>query len=132
MPSPKPPFPAQSGLCSKPTIINNVETLAHVSRILNEGPEVFHHIGTKDSPGTKTFALTGHVANTGLVEVPYGTPLLGENAADSEIILDSIVRSFSPEEVDEHQRSPARTTASSRWISASGPSTGCSSRETCF
>lgn len=75
MPSPKPPFPAQSGLWGKPTIINNVETLAHVSRILNEGPEVFHSIGTKDSPGTKTFALTGHVANTGLVEVPFGTTL---------------------------------------------------------
>jgi len=75
MPAPKPPFPAQSGLWGKPTIINNVETLAHVSRILNEGPEAFHSIGTPDSPGTKTFALTGHVANTGLVEVPFGTKL---------------------------------------------------------
>ena len=75
MPSPKPPFPAQSGLWGKPTIINNVETLAHIRHILNEGPEVFHSIGTKDSPGTKTFALTGHVANTGLVEVPFGTTL---------------------------------------------------------
>src|ERR1017187_10136043 len=75
MPRPKPPFPAQSGLWGKPTIINNVETLAHVSRILNVGPEVFRSIGTKDSPGTKTFALTGHVANTGLVEVPFGTTL---------------------------------------------------------
>jgi len=75
MPRPKPPFPAQSGLWGKPTIINNVETLAHVCRILNEGPEVFRSIGTKESPGTKTFALTGHVANTGLVEVPFGTPL---------------------------------------------------------
>jgi NADH-quinone oxidoreductase subunit F len=75
MPSPKPPFPAVSGLWGKPTIINNVETLAHVSRILNVGPEVFRSVGTKDSPGTKTFALTGHVANTGLVEVPFGTTL---------------------------------------------------------
>jgi NADH-quinone oxidoreductase subunit F len=75
MPRPKPPFPAQSGLWGKPTIINNVETLAHVSRILRVGPEVFRAIGTKESPGTKTFALTGHVANTGLVEVPFGTPL---------------------------------------------------------
>jgi NADH-quinone oxidoreductase subunit F len=81
MPTPKPPFPAQSGLWGKPTIINNVETLAHVSWILNEGPEAFHAIGTKDSPGTKTFALTGHVANTGLVEVPFGTKL-------REIVLD--------------------------------------------
>jgi len=75
MPRPKPPFPAQRGLWGKPTIINNVETLAHVSRILNVGPEIFRSIGTKDSPGTKTFALTGHVANTGLVEVPFGTTL---------------------------------------------------------
>ncbi len=75
MPSPKPPFPAQSGLWGKPTIINNVETLAHVPRILNEGPDAFSSIGTKDSPGTKTFALTGHVSNTGLVEVPFGTTL---------------------------------------------------------
>jgi len=75
MPAPKPPFPAQSGLWGKPTIINNVETLAHVPRILIEGPEVFQSIGTPGSPGTKTFALTGHVANTGLVEVPFGTKL---------------------------------------------------------
>ena len=75
MPTPKPPFPAQSGLWGKPTIINNVETLAHVSRIINEGPEAFRSIGTPESSGTKTFALTGHVANTGLVEVPFGTKL---------------------------------------------------------
>jgi NADH-quinone oxidoreductase subunit F len=75
MPTPKPPFPAQSGLWGKPTIINNVETLAHVSRIINEGAEAFRSIGTPESPGTKTFALTGHVANTGLVEVPFGTKL---------------------------------------------------------
>jgi NADH-quinone oxidoreductase subunit F len=75
MPTPKPPFPAQSGLWGKPTIINNVETLAHVSRIINEGPAAFRSIGTPESPGTKTFALTGHVANTGLVEVPFGTKL---------------------------------------------------------
>ncbi len=75
MPSPKPPFPAQSGLWGNPTVINNVETLAHAVRILKEGPEAFASTGTKDSPGTKTFALTGHVANTGLVEVPFGTTL---------------------------------------------------------
>lgn len=75
MPSPKPPFPAQKGLWGKPTIINNVETLAHVPRILNLGPEQFRSVGTPESPGTKTFALTGHVANTGLVEVPFGTTL---------------------------------------------------------
>ena len=75
MPRPKPPFPAQSGLWGKPTIINNVETLAHAVRIINEGAEQFRKLGTAASPGTKTFALTGHVANTGLVEVPFGTTL---------------------------------------------------------
>ena len=75
MPRPKPPFPAQSGLWGKPTIINNVETLAHVVRIIREGGDNFRKLGTAASPGTKTFALTGHVANTGLVEVPFGTTL---------------------------------------------------------
>jgi NADH-quinone oxidoreductase subunit F len=75
MPRPKPPFPAQSGLWGKPTIINNVETLAHVVRIIREGGDNFRLLGTKASPGTKTFALTGHVANTGLVEVPFGATL---------------------------------------------------------
>lgn len=75
MPRPKPPFPAQSGLWGKPTIINNVETLAHVVRIINNGAENFRKLGTAASPGTKTFALTGHVANTGLIEVPFGTTL---------------------------------------------------------
>jgi NADH-quinone oxidoreductase subunit F len=75
MPAPKPPFPAQSGLRGKPTIINNVETLAQVPRILLKGAEAYRAIGTPTSPGTKTFALTGHVVNTGLIEVPFGTPL---------------------------------------------------------
>jgi NADH-quinone oxidoreductase subunit F len=75
MPRPKPPFPAQSGLWGKPTIINNVETFAHVVRIINEGADNFRKLGTPASPGTKTFALTGHVANTGLVEVPFGATL---------------------------------------------------------
>jgi NADH-quinone oxidoreductase subunit F len=75
MPSPKPPFPAQKGLFGKPTVINNVETLATIPLILNMGWESFRKIGTESSPGTKTFALTGHVANTGLIEVPFGTTL---------------------------------------------------------
>ncbi|MBA4251699.1 MAG: NADH-quinone oxidoreductase subunit F [Chlorobiaceae bacterium] len=75
MPNPKPPFPSQSGLFGYPTIINNVETLATVPLILNSGAKYFSEIGTKNSPGTKTFALTGHVANTGLIEVPFGTTL---------------------------------------------------------
>ncbi|MCY2929060.1 MAG: 4Fe-4S binding protein [Planctomycetota bacterium] len=75
MPSPKPPFPATSGLWRKPTLINNVETLASVPMILREGPAHYASVGTPGSPGTKTFALTGHVANTGLIEVPLGTTL---------------------------------------------------------
>ena len=75
MPSPKPPFPAQSGLYGKPTVINNVETLASIPYILKEGIEKYRSVGTEKSPGTKTFALTGHVANTGLIEVPFGTTL---------------------------------------------------------
>jgi NADH-quinone oxidoreductase subunit F len=75
MPTPKPPFPAESGLWGKPTVINNVETLASVPLILRSGPDAYRALGTPTSPGTKTFALTGHVANTGLIEVPFGTTL---------------------------------------------------------
>ncbi len=75
MPSPKPPFPAQSGLFGKPTVINNVETLASVPLIILNGAKSYREVGTPNSPGTKTFALTGHVANTGLIEVPFGTTL---------------------------------------------------------
>ena len=75
MPRPKPPFPANRGLWGKPTIINNVETLANVPLIISQGPEEFKKLGTEKSPGTKTFALTGQVANTGLIEVPMGTTL---------------------------------------------------------
>jgi NADH-quinone oxidoreductase subunit F len=75
MPSPKPPFPSISGLWRKPTVINNVETLSTVPRILLGGVEAFRNIGTSSSPGTKTFAVTGHVVNTGLVEMPMGSTL---------------------------------------------------------
>ena len=75
MPRIKPPFPSQSGLFGKPTVINNVETLATVPKIMEMGAEEFRKIGTLGSPGTKTFAVTGHIANTGLVEVPMGTTL---------------------------------------------------------
>ncbi len=75
MPMPKPPFPAQSGLFGLPTVINNVETLASVPLILAQGAEAYRATGTAASPGTKTFALTGHVSNTGLIEVPFGATL---------------------------------------------------------
>jgi NADH-quinone oxidoreductase subunit F len=75
MPSPKPPIPAQSGLWGKPTAINNVETLANVPIIISYGADNFKKNGTQNSTGTKIFAITGNVLNTGLIEVPFGTTL---------------------------------------------------------
>ena len=76
MPRPKPPFPAQSGLWGKPTVINNVETLATRAAVIRgRARPSSARSGTEKSPGTKTFALTGHVANTGLIEVPFGATL---------------------------------------------------------
>lgn len=75
MPRPRPPFPAVKGLWGKPTIVNNVETLACVPYILREGAEKFAEVGTEKSKGTKVFALGGKVNNVGLVEVPMGTTL---------------------------------------------------------
>ncbi|MPM24875.1 hypothetical protein SDC9_71363 [bioreactor metagenome] len=75
MPMPKPPFPAVKGLFGKPTVINNVETLATVPVAMLMGVEKYAAKGTAKSSGTKTFALTGHVAHTGLIEVPFGTTL---------------------------------------------------------
>ncbi len=75
MPVPKPPFPAIQGLWGKPTVINNVETLANIPVILTKGSAWFASIGTETSKGTKVFALTGKVNNSGLVEVPMGTTL---------------------------------------------------------
>lgn len=72
LPRPRPPFPAQSGLHGKPTNINNVETLANVSEIMNRGAEWFANYGTEKSRGTKTFALAGKIKRTGLIEVPMG------------------------------------------------------------
>ncbi|MDN0047018.1 NADH-quinone oxidoreductase subunit NuoF [Megasphaera hexanoica] len=71
-PSPRPPFPANSGLWGKPTNNNNVETWANVASIIRNGASWFNSIGTKTSPGTKVFALTGKINNTGLAEVPMG------------------------------------------------------------
>lgn len=75
MPRPKPPFPANKGLFGRPTLINNVETLANVPVIILKGADWFSSMGTETSKGTKTFALTGEVNNTGLIEVPMGTTL---------------------------------------------------------
>jgi len=80
-PRPKPPFPAQQGLWGKPTVINNVETLASIPAIILRGAQWYAGIGTEKSKGTKVFALAGKINNTGLVEVPMGTSL-------KEIIFD--------------------------------------------
>ncbi|MGM0173718.1 NADH-ubiquinone oxidoreductase-F iron-sulfur binding region domain-containing protein [Enterococcus sp. DIV0800] len=74
-PRPRPPFPAVKGLFGKPTIVNNVETLANISQIILKGPEWFASFGSEKSKGTKVFALGGKIQNTGLVEIPMGTTL---------------------------------------------------------
>jgi NADH-quinone oxidoreductase subunit F len=81
MPRVKPPRTVEKGLFAKPTALNNVETFANVPEIIMNGAEAYREIGTPDSPGTKAFALTGNVNNTGLIEVPMGTTL-------KEIIFD--------------------------------------------
>ncbi|HIE13468.1 MAG TPA: NADH-quinone oxidoreductase subunit NuoF [Desulfotomaculum sp.] len=75
MPRPRPPYPAQSGLQGKPTTINNVKTLASVPPIIEQGADWFSTIGTPKSKGTTVLALSGKILNSGLVEVPMGTPL---------------------------------------------------------
>ena len=74
-PTPRPPFPAVKGLFAKPTMLNNVETYANVAQIILHGADWFAAMGTEKSKGTKVFALGGKINNTGLVEVPMGTPL---------------------------------------------------------
>ena len=71
----KPPYPAERGLYGCPTVINNVETLANVAQIINNGAKWFNQIGTEDSKGTKVFALTGKINNSGLIELPMGTTI---------------------------------------------------------
>jgi bidirectional [NiFe] hydrogenase diaphorase subunit len=91
-PRPRPPFPAESGLWGCPTLINNVETFANVPAIIRKGADWFAAIGTEKSKGTKVFALAGKIRNTGLIEVPMGTPLrvivedMGGGAPDGRAI----------------------------------------------
>ena len=75
MPVPRPPYPAESGLWGKPTLINNVETFGNIAPIVTNGAEWFAATGTEKSKGTKIFALAGNVENTGLIEVPMGITL---------------------------------------------------------
>ncbi len=81
MPKQKPPYPAQKGVWGKPTLINNVETLANIRHIILKGGETYRSMGTENSKGTKLFCLTGKVKNTGLIEIPFGLTL-------GEIIFD--------------------------------------------
>jgi NADH-quinone oxidoreductase subunit F len=87
-PHPRPPFPAQRGVWGHPTNINNVETWCNIAPIVSRGPAWFSETGSAKSPGTKVFSLVGKVQNTGLVEMPLGTPLksfiydIGEGAAN--------------------------------------------------
>lgn len=74
-PTLKPPYPAERGLYGYPTVINNVETLANVAQIINNGAQWYNKIGTADSKGTKVFALTGKINNSGLIELPMGTTI---------------------------------------------------------
>jgi NADH-quinone oxidoreductase subunit F len=91
-PRPRPPFPAQKGLYDKPTNINNVETWYNVAPIVTKGPAWFSEIGSTKSAGTKVFSLVGKINNTGLVEMPLGTPLktfiydVGEGGSDGKHI----------------------------------------------
>ena len=125
MPRPKPPFPAQSGLWGKPTIINNVETLASVPLIIRQGAAEFRKIGTEKSPGTKTFALTGHVANTGLIEVPFGTTLreivfeIGGGVTNAKGQVDG--DGFRAVQIGGPRRVPHRSISIYRWTSIRSP-----------
>ena len=74
-PRPRPPFPAVKGLFAKPSILNNVETYANIAQIIVKGADWFAGMGTEKSTGTKVFALGGKINNTGLIEIPMGTPL---------------------------------------------------------
>ena len=107
-PTVKPPFPAEEGLFNKPTIVNNVETLANIPVIFLDGAEKFASIGTEKSKGTKVFALAGKINNVGLVEVPMGTTL-------REVIYD-----IGGGIKDNHEFKAAQT---------GGPSGGCITKE---
>jgi len=91
-PRPRPPYPSVKGLWNKPTVINNVETLATIAFIISKGGLWFSGIGTNESKGTKVFAVTGKVKNSGLVEVPMGTTL-------REIVFDICGGSYSGKKI---------------------------------
>jgi len=114
MPTLKPPFPTEKGLFGKPTVINNVETLANIPWIMEKGGEAFAAIGTESSSGTKTFALTGHVKKTGLIEIPFG------------ITLREIVEELGGGVTDDNN---VLTGGSYKAVQIGGPSGGCLTQE---
>jgi bidirectional [NiFe] hydrogenase diaphorase subunit len=113
IPSPRPPYPAQSGLWGCPTLINNVETLANIAPIIRHGGEAFAKVGHGKSRGTKVFALTGKIANVGLIEVPMGTTL-------REIVFE-IGGGIPAHKSEDGRTVPARYKAAQ----TGGPSGGC-------
>ena len=96
-PTTKPPFPAESGYRGYPTNVNNVETLANIPIIINEGAEWYKSFGTEKSSGTKVFALAGKINNVGLIEVPMGTTLIeviyeiGGGIKDGKKLMGSVI-----------------------------------------
>ena len=84
MPRVKPPRTVEQGLWARPTVLNNVETFSNVPLIIRKGAPWYRSIGTLGSPGTKAFALTGNVVNTGLIEVPMGTTLRRSSLTSAE------------------------------------------------
>jgi len=122
MPSLKPPYPAEVGLFGKPTVINNVETLAAVPLVMRMGAKQYSSLGTKNAKGTKTFALTGHVANTGLIEVPFG------------VTLREIVKDIGGGVIDDdgnlvRDASGKLTPTNYKAVQIGGPSGGCLTQE---
>jgi NADH-quinone oxidoreductase subunit F len=114
MPSPKPPYPAQKGLFGKPTVINNVETLSTIPVIFEIGTEEYRKIGTPSAAGTKNFSLTGHVLNTGLIEVPFGETL--------RTIVHNVAGGVTEENGE-------LSTESFKAVQIGGPSGGCLTQE---
>ena len=108
-PRPRPPFPAQKGLWGKPTNINNVETWYNIAPIVLKGPAWFTDTGSAKSAGTKVFSLVGKVQNTGLVEMPLGTPL-------EDVRL-------------RHRRRRRRAARPIKAVQTGGPSGGCIPQE---
>ena len=116
----RPPYPAQSGLFGKPTLINNVETLSQIPYIIRHGAEEYTKVGTKGSPGTKVFALAGRVNHGGLIEVPMGTTLRD--------IVEKIGGGVESKQIGAKEEMKAEALKA---VQTGGPSGGCIPAELC-